>query len=71
MDNYRVIYENLPCSVRGLTLHDVASDYFTIILNSRMSHSCNLKTFQHELIHVENGVEEIGVNINLIECLTH
>jgi len=51
MDNYRVVYKNLPYGIKGLTLHSTTDDYFTIILNSRMSYNMNLKTFRHELIH--------------------
>ncbi len=71
MDNYRVVYKNLPYGIKGLTLHSTADDFFTIILNSRMSYDMNLKTFQHELIHVSNSYDEINENINAIEMLAH
>lgn len=71
MDNYRVVYKNLPYGIRGLTLHSTADDYFTIILNSRMSYNVNLKTFKHELIHISDCYQEIGEDINIVEMLAH
>ena len=71
MYNYRVVYKNLPYGIKGLTLHSTTDDYFTIILNSRMSYNMNLKTFRHELIHVQDNRYEIGEDINIVEMLAH
>ena len=45
---------DLPYGVRGFIIHDENDDY-TIFLNDRLGREANLKTFDHELEHIENG----------------
>lgn len=44
---------DLPTSVRGFCYHDDNGEEF-IILNSRLTHEQNRKTFDHEMEHIEN-----------------
>lgn len=71
MDNYIVVYDNLPYKVRGFTLYHASDDYYTIILNSRMSEICNKKTFLHELKHILNGDFIRNRNVQEIEYNVH
>jgi len=46
--------DDLPFGVKGFVVHDENDDY-TIFLNDRLGLDINLKTFGHELEHIENG----------------
>lgn len=71
MDNYIVVYDNLPYKVRGFTLYHASDDYYTIILNARMSENCNKKTFLHEIKHILNGDFIRNRNVQEIELQAH
>ena len=53
-DNIRVILQDMPTSVRGLVYLDGTYSY-VIVLNSRMTHEIQRKTYEHELKHIHNG----------------
>lgn len=53
MDEDIVYFENLPTSVRGLCFLDENGEP-VIILNSRLTHEQNRKTYDHEKKHIEN-----------------
>lgn len=71
MDNVMVIYDNLPSKVKGFTMHHAGDDYYTIILNSRMSHACLQKTYRHELNHIRRKEFARALEVNIIENLAH
>jgi len=71
MDNYNVIYENLPVSINGFTMHDAEDDFFTVVLNSKMSYMTNLETFKHELQHITNEDFVRFKNVGQIERNAH
>lgn len=71
IDNFIVIYDNLPYKIRGFTLYHACDDYYTIILNSRMSHDCNKKTFLHELKHILKDDFIKYKNVQEIELQAH
>ena len=66
-----VIFYNLPYKVRGFTIHNAIDDFYTIVLNSRMSYDSNLKTFAHELEHITNEDFIRYKNVSNIEFLAH
>lgn len=45
---------DLPTSVRGLVYHDDEGEP-VIVLNSRLSHEQNRKTYKHECDHIDHG----------------
>ena len=45
---------DLPTSVRGFCYHDDDGEEF-IILNSRLTHEQNRKTFDHETKHIKSS----------------
>jgi hypothetical protein len=71
MDNYAVFFVNLPYKVHGFTIHDGCDDFYTIILNSRLSHFSNIETLKHELQHITNNDFIRFKEVNNIETLTH
>lgn len=44
----------LPCAIRGLTVTDSDGNY-NIYLNCNLSHEMQVRTYDHEVEHVENG----------------
>ena len=71
MDNYNVIYENLPVSVNGFTMHDTQDDFFTVVLNAKLSFISNVETFIHELKHITNDDFVRFKNVGQIENKAH
>ena len=66
MNDVRVLYLDLPCSIRGF-VRKHAFMYF-IVLNSRLSREQNRKTLQHELDHIRSGHLEAEGDVQLMEC---
>lgn len=53
-DSVPVILRDLPTTVKGFCC--LGSDYEPIIvINSRMTHEQQLKTYKHELRHIRSG----------------
>lgn len=52
-EEYIVLLENLPTSVRGLCFLDEDGEPI-IVLNSRLSREQNQRTYEHEKRHIEN-----------------
>ena len=49
-------YEELPCCIGGFVREtcEPDGDYYTIILNSRLSYEKQRATFAHEIEHIRN-----------------
>lgn len=72
MNNVLVRLVDLPCSVRGCVVKDFDNEeYYTIMLNSRLSHEANLSSYRHELEHIDCGDFTSGLPTDYIESLRH
>lgn len=71
LDNYTTIYQNLPYKIKGFAVYNSKEDYYTIVLNSRLSHDQNIKTFIHELKHINNDDFSSSLAATTIEALAH
>lgn len=71
MDNVMVIYRNLPEKVNAFTMYHAGDDFYTIILNSRVSYDCAQRAFKHELRHIKNDDFVKFKNVGEVEVLTH
>jgi hypothetical protein len=49
----RVILQDLPTEVRGFVYQDETGEP-VIVVNSRLTREQNLKTYDHEIRHIEN-----------------
>ena len=54
MQEYRVVMQDLPCSIRGFILYD-SEGFPTIVLNARLSRAMNQRTLKHEMCHLRNN----------------
>ena len=71
MDNYRIIYQNLPCKIKGYVAYKADEDFYTIILNCRLSYQQNVKTFLHELKHITFNDIHSKIPATLLEQIRH
>ena len=71
LDNYNTIYLNLPNKIRGFAVYNTIEDFYTIVLNSRLSYAQNVKTFWHELKHIKNNDFYSNLTVNELESLAH
>lgn len=71
LDNFHVIYQNLPTKIRGFVVYNSCDDWYTVVLNPRMSFEQNVKTFWHELKHITNDDFNSSLSVDLIEQLVH
>ncbi len=71
VENYITIFANLPYKVSGFIMYDSADDYYTIVLNSRLSYEENRKTFEHELQHIINNDFSKCHNVGILEASMH
>lgn len=51
--DHTVIYADMPCTIKGFTR--LTDDYYTIVLNSRLSLEEQKETYRHELDHLQDG----------------
>lgn len=54
MDNYRIRYIDLPCTVNGLTIED-ADGFYNIYINSKLSVDRQNEAIRHELSHIKRN----------------
>ena len=71
LDNYQTIFQQLPCKIKGYVVHNSSEDFYSIVLNSRLSYSQNLKTYLHELEHITNDDFRSLLSVNVLEQLAH
>lgn len=69
MENIRVIFCDMPTSIGGYTI--LKEDFYTIVLNSRLSRERNIESYQHEVDHILNGDFEKKCSVDLIEFFAH
>jgi hypothetical protein len=69
MDNINVVYLDMPTNVKSYVINK--NDYFTVILNSRLSQEQNEISYIHELEHIKNGDYAKKCRADLIEIMAH
>jgi len=53
-DCIRVVLVDMPPSIHGFTVSD-GFDFYTVVLNPRISHEMQVKTYAHEISHITGG----------------
>lgn len=73
MNDTHTIYMDMPPAVKGFVvkMFDDGEDYVTIVLNPRYNREQQLKTYEHELRHLEANDLEGYCDPNIIEKLRH
>lgn len=68
-DSIRIVFSSLPCTIKAYTIRK--DDYYTIVLNSNLSHEQNKISYIHELEHIENGDFDNILPVGMIEINAH
>ncbi len=70
-DCIRVVLIDMPPSINGFTISD-GFDYYTIVLNPRLSQQKQEETYAHEISHIMNGdfSRMQDINRDLLEEMT-
>lgn len=66
----RTILKDLPSGVHGFTLLDTEGDY-TVFLNSRQTREMNMKTYKHEIQHIEENDHQKTLSADILEWIRH
>ena len=53
-EELKAVLVDLPTSVRGFCYHDADGEEY-VVLNSRLTHEQNRKTYRHEQEHIRRG----------------
>lgn len=64
---------DLPCTVRGYTLRN-SDGSFSVVINARMSAEMQLRTYMHEVSHIEGDdfcICDEEMDVDLIEYKRH
>lgn len=69
MENIKTLFCDMPTTVAGYTVFK--DDCYTIVLNSKLSRDKNIKSYMHELSHIQNGDFEKKCSADLIEFFAH
>lgn len=67
---YHILMKDLPTTIPGFAKHDPVDDYTTIVLNSRLTHERNIKTYIHEVEHIQ-GDFDCKEDADTIEKIRH
>ena len=70
LQNINTILVDMPSRIRAYTVANKDLSY-TIVINSRLNHETQMKAYQHELNHIQNGDYEKKCSSDLIEFFAH
>lgn len=65
-----IIYANMPTGIKAYTVNN-KDDTYTIVLNSRLTREQHLRSYHHEMKHIENGDYSKQCKIDVIEINGH
>lgn len=72
MNNVKVAFVDMPCSVRGYVVRHFDDEvFYTIMLNSRMSADMQRQTYHHELKHIAGDDFSCDLDLGYIESVRH
>lgn len=60
----------MPTTIKAYTVMN-NDDTYTIVLNAKLSDEQHLKSYHHEMKHIENGDYEKHNNVGLLEIVAH
>lgn len=66
----RTIMIDMPCDCRGCVV-ECEDGEPCIVLNARMSHEMNVRSYEHELRHINNGDLHCCEDVGTIENRCH
>ena len=70
MNDYRVILQDLPTTIRSYCVES-PDGFHTIVLNARMSREQNRRGYDHEIAHIMHDDFSALESVDAIECRAH
>lgn len=70
MENINVCLIDLPATVKSYVAANADQSY-TIVLNSNLNYEQNMKSYQHEIDHINNGDYDKKCSADWIEINAH
>lgn len=67
----RTVLIDLPLKCRGYIYEDIATGDKCCVLNARLTHESNIKTYEHELWHDKNDDLHSDIDVGILECIAH
>lgn len=61
---------DMPHSIPGITVK-VDADTYCILINSRLSQDAQIRAYDHEIAHIDNGDFDEMYTVDQLECLRH
>lgn len=68
-EQYNVIFRNLPTTIGGFVKKQ--DDFYTIILNARMTRERNQESFMDEIDHIQADALDSELTADQIELMSH
>lgn len=68
-NDIKVILQDLPTTISGFVKE--TDNFYTIVLNSRMTYERNKETYKHEQCHINNGDLDRECTADQIEAEAH
>lgn len=70
LERINVIMFALPNTIKSYVIAN-ADQTYTIVLNSNLSHEQNMKSYAHEIDHINNGDYDKKCSVDIIEINAH
>lgn len=72
MENIRVIFQNMPPSIKGMVVKTFdEEEWYTVVINSNLSREQQMLTYEHEIRHVKARDLVGGLCVDEIESVRH
>lgn len=68
-EDFNIVMQDLPTTIGGFTKE--TDGYYTIVLNSRMTHERNILTYKHEKGHIDKNDFDRDCTADQIEAEAH
>ena len=68
-DDIRTVYADLPLRIHAFTVRN--DDYYTIVLNEKLSHAMLMNSYRHEVRHIVTGDFDSESSADMIEIIRH
>lgn len=69
MENIRFLLTDLPLSVKAYTI--CKDDFYTVVINARLSRDQQQESCQHELNHIKNEDFSKQCKVGVLEMFAH
>lgn len=70
LENINVYLIDLPTTIKSYVVANADQSY-TIVLNSNLNYEQNMKSYAHEVDHINNGDYDKKCSVDIIEIHAH